>query len=49
MNRSLFAIVSLSLVLCCVSRAPTPIPPKNPEDPLNLPEGVSKKALVVGN
>ena len=49
MNRSLFAIVSLSLVLFCVAKAPTPIPPKNPEDPMNLQEGVTKKALVVGN
>lgn len=42
------AVLSLTIVLGCLARDPTPIPPKNPNDPLVLPAGVTKKVLVVG-
>lgn len=42
------ALLSFNLLICCFAKAPTLIEPKNPEDPTTLPEGVTRKVLVVG-
>lgn len=48
MKQSIRLAVALVMVVCCLARDPTPIPPKNPNDPERLPQGVTKKALVIG-
>jgi len=48
MTKYLIALIGVLLVVSCMAKDPTPIPPKNPNDPLTLPEGVTKKVLVVG-
>lgn len=41
-------IISLSLAVLALARAPTTIPPKNPNDPETLPAGEVRRALVIG-
>lgn len=42
------ALLSFNLLICCFAKDPTPIQPKNPDDPTTLPDGVTRKVLVVG-
>ena len=48
MNRVVIAVICVTLVIECLAKPPTPIDPKNPDDPERLPAGVTKKVLVVG-
>jgi hypothetical protein len=48
MNKYLISLIGFTLVLASLAKDPTPILPKNPNDPLVLPAGVAKKVLVVG-
>ena len=49
MKSVLQAVLSFNLLLCCLAKPPMDILPKNPNDPISLPDGVQKKVLIIGD
>ena len=44
----LIYLQSIIWIHICFCKPPMVIPPQNPNDPINLPKGVTKNVLIIG-